>query len=141
LGGAAGVTVLRLTQALIAKPVNDSTKGFAKANPETAESLEQTVPSPQQWCGRRVRVHDGTTVLMSVQKLTKGIILNIATKTRLRISACQTGGGLFLIYWSSCGAFIAPFQTSEVELSRQLYEDLDPLDVALADKPMAPMWT
>lgn len=31
-------------------------------------------------------------------------------------------------------AFIAPFKTSEVELSRQLYEDLDPLDVALADQ-------
>jgi hypothetical protein len=30
-------------------------------------------------------------------------------------------------------AFIAP-KTSEVELSRQLYEDLDPLDVALADQ-------
>jgi hypothetical protein len=33
--------------------------------PETAESLEQTVPTEQQWCGRRVQVHDGTTVLMS----------------------------------------------------------------------------
>ncbi len=33
--------------------------------PETAESLELTVPMAQQWCGRRVRVQDGTTVLMS----------------------------------------------------------------------------
>ena len=33
--------------------------------PETAESLEEQVPSLQQWCGRRVRVCDGTTVLMS----------------------------------------------------------------------------
>jgi hypothetical protein len=33
--------------------------------PETAELLEQQVPLPQQWCGRRVRVCDGTTLLMS----------------------------------------------------------------------------
>ena len=30
-----------------------------------AESLEKQVPIEQQWCGRRVRVLDGTTVLMS----------------------------------------------------------------------------
>jgi hypothetical protein len=33
--------------------------------PEVAEALEQKVPVTQQWCGRRVRVIDGTTVLMS----------------------------------------------------------------------------
>ena len=33
--------------------------------PETAEQLEQRVLPQQQWCGRRVRVCDGTTVLMS----------------------------------------------------------------------------
>lgn len=33
--------------------------------PEMAVSLEQQVPLAEQWCGRRVRVCDGTTVLMS----------------------------------------------------------------------------
>ena len=33
--------------------------------PIVAESLEKQVPIEQQWCGRRVRVLDGTTVLMS----------------------------------------------------------------------------
>lgn len=33
--------------------------------PKVAESLEQQVPLTEQWCGRRVRVCDGTTVLMS----------------------------------------------------------------------------
>jgi hypothetical protein len=33
--------------------------------PDTAESLEQTVALTEQWCGLRVRVYDGTTVLMS----------------------------------------------------------------------------
>jgi hypothetical protein len=32
--------------------------------PETTEALERQVPPHQQWCGRRVRVIDGTTVLM-----------------------------------------------------------------------------
>ena len=30
--------------------------------PDTAESLEQTIASTEQWCGHRVRVYDGTTV-------------------------------------------------------------------------------
>lgn len=33
--------------------------------PEVAESLEQQVPLAEQWCGRRVLLCDGTTVLMS----------------------------------------------------------------------------
>ena len=33
--------------------------------PETAEALAQQVPSAQTWCGRRVKVFDGTTLLMT----------------------------------------------------------------------------
>ncbi len=33
--------------------------------PESAEHLEQQVSEEHQWCGRRVRVFDGSTVLMS----------------------------------------------------------------------------
>jgi hypothetical protein len=33
--------------------------------PDTAQSLEQTIDATDQWCGHRVRVYDGTTVLMS----------------------------------------------------------------------------
>lgn len=33
--------------------------------PFVASELEKLVPTEQQWCGRRVRVLDGTTVLMS----------------------------------------------------------------------------
>ncbi len=40
--------------------------------PESAEELEQQVPPEQQWCGRRVRVCDGTTVLMSDSEANQG---------------------------------------------------------------------
>lgn len=59
------------------KPPSSDTGAYSKARkrlPETlvqqlvpivAEALEAQVPIEQQWCGRRVRVLDGTTVLMS----------------------------------------------------------------------------
>jgi hypothetical protein len=65
--------------------------------PETAESLEQTIPTEQQWCERRVRVHDGTTVLMS------GLSSTQQPKARVRISNRQACGGLFPMDWSGCG--------------------------------------
>jgi hypothetical protein len=58
-----------------AKVPSPDTGGYSKARqrlsesvlerliPDTAESLEQTIGA--QWCGLRVRVYDGTTVLMS----------------------------------------------------------------------------
>ena len=59
------------------KPPASDTGAYSKARqrlpeivlqrlvPEVAEALEQQVPTEQQGCGRRVRVCDGTTVLMS----------------------------------------------------------------------------
>lgn len=59
-----------------AVPASD-TGGYSKARtrlaaevleqlvPETGVALEQQVPAEQLWCGRRVKVFDGSTVLMS----------------------------------------------------------------------------
>jgi hypothetical protein len=33
--------------------------------PETAAALEEMVPPEEQWLGRRVRVYDGTTILLA----------------------------------------------------------------------------
>lgn len=59
------------------KPPSPDTGAYSKARtrlpevllqqliPDVASALEQQVPVKQQWCGRPVRVCDGTTLLMS----------------------------------------------------------------------------
>lgn len=61
--------------------------------PETAEQLEQQVLPQQQWCGRRVRVCDGTTVLMSDSAaFPGGISPTWEPNGRLWVPNRQTGG-------------------------------------------------
>lgn len=103
--------------------------------PETAEQLEQQVLPQQQWCGRRVRVCDGTTVLMSD---------SAANQAEYPQHGNQTAGCGFpiaklvvifsLLTGAVVAACIAPWATSEIVMSRLLYADLEPEDVVLADQ-------
>ena len=100
--------------------------------PEVAESLEQQVPVAQQWCGHRVRVCDGTTVLMSD---------TLANQAEYPQHSNQTPGCGFpiaklvvmfsLLSGAVFAACIAPFACSEIVMSRLLYQDLEPEDVVL----------
>jgi len=103
--------------------------------PEVAESLEQQVPVAQQWCGRRVRVCDGTTVLMS------DTLANQAEYPQHSNQAPGCGfpiAKLVVIFSLLTGAVtaacIAPLTCSEIVMSRLLYQDLDPQDVMLGDQ-------
>lgn len=101
--------------------------------PEVAESLEQQVSLGKQWCGRRVRVCDGTTVLMSD---------SVANQAQYPQHSNQLPGCGFplaklvvifsLLTGAVVAACIAPYDWSEVVMSRLLYDDLDPEDVLLA---------
>lgn len=103
--------------------------------PETAEQLEQRVLPQQQWCGRRVRVCDGTTVLMSD---------SVANQAEYPQHGNQTEGCGFpiaklvvifsLLTGAVVAACIAPWATSEIVMSRLLYADLEPEEVLLADQ-------
>ena len=103
--------------------------------PEVAESLEQQVPLADQWCGRRVRVCDGTTVLMSD---------SVANQAQYPQHCNQFPGCGFpmaklvvifsLLTGAVVAAGIAPLNWSEIVMSRLLYGDLDPEDVLLADQ-------
>ena len=87
------------------KPPASDTGAYSKARqrlpeivlqrlvPEVAEALEQQVPTEQQWCGRRVRVCDGTTVLMSDTAANQAAYPQHRNSIDwLWISNCQTGG-------------------------------------------------
>lgn len=88
----------------------------------------------QWWCGRRVKAYDGTSVLMSDtpanqeaypqhsnQKAGCGFPL-----AKVVVWFCGTTGAVLEVA-------IAAFNTSEWQLSRQLYAKLDPEDVVVAD--------
>jgi hypothetical protein len=103
--------------------------------PDTADALELKVCTAQQWCARRVRVIDGTTVLMSDTAANQ--------KAYPQHSNQKLGCGFPLLklvavfsLWTGAvvTACVSCFKTSELEMSRLLYEQLEPGDVALADQ-------
>lgn len=103
--------------------------------PDTAESLEQTIGFAKQWCGHRVRVYDGTTVLMSDTAANQADYPQHGNQ--------KPGCGfpiakLVVVFSLMTGAVVAAcvssFKTSEMELSRLLYADLVPGEVALGDR-------
>ena len=102
---------------------------------DSGAALEAEVPPDQLWCGRRVKVFDGSTVLMNDtpdnqaaypqhgnQK--KGCGFPLA---RIVVFFSLVTGAVF------CGS-IASRHTSETEMSRALYQTLAPGDVAMADQ-------
>ena len=101
---------------------------------QTADALQMEVKPEQQWCGRRVKAYDGTTVLMSDtianqqsypqhsnQKVGCGFPL-----AKLVVWFCVTTGAVLEVA-------VAAFTTSEWKLARQLYATLQPGDVVVAD--------
>ena len=120
-----------------AKPPSSDTGAYSKARgrlpekllqrliPETANQLEQEVPQEQYWCGRRVKVFDGTTVLMADSAAnqeeypqhgnqSKGCGFPIA---RVVVFFCLMTGAVV----SAC---IAPWNMSEIVMSRLLIRRL-----------------
>lgn len=103
--------------------------------PETAECLAQTVFPEHLWCGRPVKVYDGTTVLMTDSAANQAEYPqhgNQATGcgfpiARLVVFFCLVTGAVV----SAC---IAPWSTSEIVMSRLLYQALEADDVAMADQ-------
>jgi len=100
----------------------------------TASELTTKVKPEQQWCGRRVKAYDGTTVLMSDtpanqqgypqhsnQKAGCGFPL-----AKLVVWFCATTGAVLEVA-------IATFNTSEWQLSRQFYATLEREEVVVAD--------
>ncbi|MBT9317994.1 IS4 family transposase [Leptothoe spongobia] len=129
------------------RPPSSDTGAYSKARdrlpesllqrliPETAERLEQTVPKDHYWCGRCVKVFDGTTVLMADSEANQDAYPQHGNQAvgcgfplaRVVVFFCLLTGAVV----SGC---IAPKTTSEIVMSRWLYQDLSPDDVAMADQ-------
>ncbi len=135
-----------LTAAGVTPPSSD-TGAYSKARgrlseellqrlvPETAESLEQSVPEEQYWCGRCVKVFDGTTVLMTDSAANQAEYPQHGNQVegcgfplaRVVVFFCLLTGAVV----SGC---IAPKTMSEIVMSRLLYKDLAADDVVMADQ-------
>lgn len=135
-----------LTAADIEAPSSD-TGAYSKARsrlpevllqrlvPETAASLAATVPDEHNWCSRRVKVFDGTTILMADSKANQADYPQHGNQSegcgfpfaRVVVFFCLVTGAVV----SAC---IAAKTTSEIVMSRLLYQQLEAGDVAIADQ-------
>ena len=103
--------------------------------PETAEALAQQVPNAQTWCGRRVKVFDGTTLLMTDSAANQSAYPQHGNQAegcgfpfaRVVVFFCLITGAVV----SAC---VAAKTVSEIVMSRLLYQDLDAGDVVMADQ-------
>lgn len=102
---------------------------------QTGEKLSDQAQPQDLWCGRHVRICDGSSVLMSDTKQNQAIYPQHSNQ------ACGCGfpiAKIVVMFSLATGAvtdvLIAALKTSEVVLARQLYHNLLPRDVLLADR-------
>ncbi len=129
------------------KPPSSDTGAYSKARqrlperlvqqlvPFVASELEKQVPIEQQWCGRRVRVLDGTTVLMSDTTANQA---EYPQQSNQKPGCGWTIAKMVVLFSLLTGAVvfagIDSLATSEIVMSRLLYANLLPDDVILADR-------
>ena len=100
----------------------------------TAAALTAEVKPAQRWCGRRVKAYDGTSILMSDTPANQAVYPQHSNQkagcgfplAKLVMWFCGTTGAVLDVA-------IAAFNTSEWQLSRQLYASLQSDDVVVAD--------
>ena len=102
---------------------------------QTAQSLEEKVRSEHLWCGRHVKVIDGSTVSMP------DTVENQKTYPQPKTQKPGCGfpiAKIGVIFSLATGAAIAlvidVLNTHDLKLARQLYQFLKPLDVLLGDR-------
>jgi hypothetical protein len=103
---------------------------------DSAEPLEQAVSAKHQWCGRRVRVFDGSTILMHDSAANQSAYPQPGNQQ----PGCDFPMARIGVFFSlMTGAVvltrIAAWITSETELSRSFYSDSTLGDGVMADHP------
>lgn len=130
-----------------AEPPSNDTGGYAKARqrlPErvlerlfyqTGEGLEGQVKVSDRWCGRVVKLVDGSSVVMSdTAKNQKEYPQHSNQKPGCGFPIAKIVVMFSLSTAAAIGLRIAALNTGEVTLARSLYESLDPNDVLVGDR-------
>lgn len=102
---------------------------------QTAQKLSEQAEAQDLWCGRYVRICDGSSALMSDTKQNQAVYPQHSNQA----PGCGFPIAKIVVMFSlATGAvmevLIAAFNTSEVVLARQLYHHLLPGEVLLADR-------
>ena len=101
----------------------------------SADKLEAKVSEPDLWCGRHVKILDGTTVTMADTEANQAEYPQHGNQ----VAGCGFPLSKLVVMFSLLtgaviGVMIKPWRCSETEMARQMYHHLQALDVALADR-------
>lgn len=127
--------------------ISSDTGGYSKARSrlpegilkrlvsESGNALEQEVSKEHLWCGRSVKVFDGSTILMCDTEDNQQAYPQHGNQKK----GCGFPMARIVVFFSLLtGAVllggITSRKTSETEMSRSLYQYLEPEDVAMADQ-------
>ena len=100
----------------------------------SAEALAAEVSPEQLWCGRRVKAFDGTSLLMSDSAANQKSYPQHLQKEGCGFPIARVVVWFCVVTGAVLEAAMAAFNTSEWQLSRQLYASLSREDVVVADR-------
>lgn len=99
-----------------------------------AQALEQKIKKEHLWCGRHVKVIDGSTVSMpDTQENQKAYPQSPNQASGCGFPLAKIGALFSLTTGAAVAVIINVLNTADVKLARQLYQFLNPGDVLLGD--------
>ncbi|WP_375478462.1 IS4 family transposase [uncultured Nostoc sp.] len=102
---------------------------------ETGENLEEKVTTEYLWCGRNVKVIDGSTVSMpDTAENQKAYPQPSSQKPGCGFPIAKVGVIFSLATGAAIALCIDVMNTHDIKLARQLYQFLNPLDILLGDR-------
>ncbi len=118
-------------QARLRLPENFLKKLFGKVG----QNLEEEVRAEQLWCGRHVKVFDGSSVSMpDTPENQKAYPQPSSQKAGCGFPLAKIGVLFSLTTGAALGLVIDVFKTHDVKLARLLYDYLNALDVLVGDR-------
>lgn len=102
---------------------------------EAAQNLEEKVTDEDLWCGRNVKVIDGSTISMpDTVENQKAYPQPKTQKAGCGFPIAKIGVIFSLVTGAAVALVINVLNTHDVKLARQLYQFLKPLDILIGDR-------
>ena len=102
---------------------------------QAAKNLEEKVTIERLWCGRNVKVIDGSTVSMpDTVENQKAYPQPSNQKPGCGFPIAKIGVIFSLVTGAAVALFIDVLNTHDIKLARQIYQFLNPLDILVGDR-------
>ncbi len=110
-------------------------ENFLKSYFKTGDNLEEKSQLQDLWCGRHVKMMDGSSVLMPDTPANQSCYPQHSNQSPgCGFPIAKLVVMFSLVTGAAMGVLIEAFNTSEIVMARQMYYLLSPQDVALADR-------